>query len=276
MVDAITGVGTGVVAAYLSKDGLEKLLGPTAEYLGEGLRDLAKRRTENIGRILQNAYKKLGDKLDEPGTVSPRVLKTVINEGSYCEDKIAIEYFGGVLASSRTPLLRDDRGSRIAKIVDGLSTYQIRSHYLMYETIRRLFTGTGLAIDMIDVPKMRIMLPLSDFTQAMEFSEQEVRKRKQLLEHILFGLAAESLIDPSNWLFGPKAEMAKVYSDAGDSGIVFMPSPLGVEVFLWAFGEGNERVSYFLNPNFSPHLNEVANGVENAVRIKPNRNITSR
>jgi hypothetical protein len=40
MPEPITTVGLSAIAAYLGKDGLEKLLGPTAEYLGSGLRDL--------------------------------------------------------------------------------------------------------------------------------------------------------------------------------------------------------------------------------------------
>ena len=96
--EPVTTIGLGAVAAYLAKDGIGKLLGPTADYLGDGLRDLlTRRRGESIGRIFSNASTKLGSQLDEPGQVPPRVLKTVLNEGSYCEDPVALEYFGGVL-----------------------------------------------------------------------------------------------------------------------------------------------------------------------------------
>ena len=138
-----TTISLGVVAAYLAKDGIGKLLGPTADYLGEGLRDLTRRRVESIGRILSKASTKLGSQLDEPGQVPPRVLKTVLNEGSYCEDPVALEYFGGVLASSRTERGRDDRGARVAKVVDNLSTYQLRTHYLIYSSIANLFATSG-------------------------------------------------------------------------------------------------------------------------------------
>jgi len=131
MVDPISTIGLGAVSAYLAKDALQKLLGPTAEYLGDGLRYLTRRRIENIGRIFQKAGAKLGDRIEAPGEVPPRVLKTVLNEGSYCDDELAAEYFGGVLASSRTDTGRDDRGARIGKLLDGLSTYQIRAHYLI-------------------------------------------------------------------------------------------------------------------------------------------------
>ena len=119
MAEIIT-VGVGAIAAYLGKDGVQKILGPTADYLGEELKAFTQRRVENTAKIFLNAKKKLGPRLDSPGQVPPKVLKTVINEGSYSEDPIALEYFGGVLASSRTEIGRDDRGARIIKTLDNL------------------------------------------------------------------------------------------------------------------------------------------------------------
>lgn len=51
-------------------------------------------------RIFENADRQLSD---EPvdGRVSPRVLRKVLQEGSFIEDELAAEYLGGVLASSR-------------------------------------------------------------------------------------------------------------------------------------------------------------------------------
>src|SRR5664279_502578 len=98
MTDPVTTIGLGAVAAYLGKDGVAKLLGPTADYLGTGLRDFTQRRAEAIGKIFGSAYKKLGPKAEQPGEVPPKVLKSVLNEGSYASDPLAIEYFGGILA----------------------------------------------------------------------------------------------------------------------------------------------------------------------------------
>ena len=117
-------------------DVVYKILGPTADYLGDELLTLAKKRIGNTDKIFSSAAKKLGDKLDRPGQVPPKVLKTIINEGSYFDDAVAVEYFGGVLASSRTEVGRDDRGDRLAKMIDNLSAYQIRSHYIMVPNVR--------------------------------------------------------------------------------------------------------------------------------------------
>lgn len=140
MPDPITNAGIGVIAAYVGKDAIVRILGPTADYLGGELKEFTQIRMENIGRIFSNAEKKLGDKLNSQGQVPPKVFKTIINEGSYSDDAVAVEYFGGVLASSRTEVGRDDRGARIARVIDSLSAYQIRSHYThLFHDIRTIF-----------------------------------------------------------------------------------------------------------------------------------------
>ena len=141
--EPVTTVGLSAIGAYLAKDRVAKLLGPTAEYLGEGIRDLTQRRVESIGRMFSNASKKLGGNLERPGEVPPTVLRTVLNEASYREDSLSIEYVGGVLASSRTERGRDDRGARMIKVVEGLTSYQMRTHYLVYSSLSRLFSGSS-------------------------------------------------------------------------------------------------------------------------------------
>src|SRR4051812_30456729 len=84
-----------------------KVLGPTADYVGEGVRDWTERRAENVQSVFRKAGRKLGDELDEPGGVPPRVLKGVLEEGQFAEDDLTREYLGGVLASSRTSSARD-------------------------------------------------------------------------------------------------------------------------------------------------------------------------
>ena len=81
-------ISTGALA---SKDTINKLLGPTADYLGELLQGQVQKRAENIGRIFTKAAKKLGSKIDEPGQVHPKLLKGLILDGSFCEDELTAE-----------------------------------------------------------------------------------------------------------------------------------------------------------------------------------------
>lgn len=265
MAEPITTVGLGALAAYLGKDGLQKLLGPTAEYLGLGLRDLAQKRIENIGRIFKNAEKKLGDKIDQPGKVPARVLKTVLDEGSFCDDALAAEYFGGVLASSRSELGRDDRGARIAKMLDGLSTYQIRTHYLIYSTVKALFSDSGLTMSIDGRRNMQIFLPTNGYAEAMAFDASERGQFEQILKHVFFGLHAESLIEGA-WAMGDKETIKeKYFLKAESDGIVCRPSALGAELFLWAFGKAEQPSDFIFSESFSPIVQGLPSFVSGAV-----------
>ena len=255
------------ITAYVAKDVIAKVLGPTADYLGEGLRDLTKRRLQSIGRILSNAFEKLGSRLDEPGQVHPRILKTVMNEGSYCEDPLAVEYFGGVLASSRTELGRDDRGARVAKAVDNLSTYHLRTHYLLYSTIASLFSRSGKTFSTDDDrARMEVFLPAEGYLKSMEFSQEEW-PNPQILHHIWHGLDSDNLIE-GRWQFGDQRSLKSIFPGAPGDGIVCHPSALGAELFLWAFGHGNQPLDYLLSGDLDAEVDGLPNRVPGAVATK--------
>ena len=265
--EPVTTIGLGAVAAYVAKDGIGKLLGPTADYLGEGLRDLTRRRGESIGRIFSNASTKLGSQLDEPGQVPPRVLKTVLNEGSYCEDPVALEYFGGVLASSRTERGRDDRGARVAKVVDNLSTYQLRTHYLIYSSIANLFATSGRRFGTgKDRAQMKVFLPLEGYANAMGFSQEEWNN-PQILNHVWHGLMSDGLIE-GRWQFGDQRSLRSIFAGAPSAGIVCHPSALGAELFLWALGHGNVPLEHLLSGTLDATIEGLPDGVPGAIAVK--------
>jgi hypothetical protein len=253
--EELTTVGTGLIAAYLSKDGLQKLLGPTADYLGQGLKEFTQKRTENIGRIFQNAEKKLGNKLAFDGEVPPKVLKSIIDEGSYTSDELAVDYLGGILASSRTENGRDDRGASIAKTLNGLSTYQLRTHYLIYSTVKNIFSKSGLsALDgNSGRGKMQIFLPYRSYFAAMDFSKDEKLRLSSIFPHTIFGLHSDGLIEDYLQL-GSRDDLIKTYKNASEDGIICQPSTKGIELFLWAFGHADKHINYFFEESFQPMI----------------------
>ena len=262
--EPVTVVGAGAITAYLAKDGVAKLLGPTAEYLGEGLRNLTQRRAESIGKIFSNASKKLGSQLETPGQVPPRILKTVMNDASYCEDPLVLEYFGGVLASSRTDDGRDDRGARLMKIVENLSTYQIRTHYLLYSTIASLFSNSGKQLGTSeDRIRLRVFLPFTGYATSMMFSQKEL-DNPQILMHIWSGLYSDGLIE-DQWHFGSHEVIKKRFANASEDGILYQPSAMGAELFLWAFGYGASPLEHTLSGQLDTAVNDMPNVVPGAV-----------
>lgn len=267
MVEPVTTVGMGAIAAYLGKDGLQKLLGPTADYMGQGLRDFAQKRIENIGRIFSKATNKLGDRIETQGEVPPRVLKAILDEGSFCDDELASEYFGGVLASSRTENGRDDRGARTAKVIESLSTYQLRSHYLIYSTIKNIFASRGLSFNMNDRPKMKMFMPFSGYIPAMDFNTSEEPQISQIISHAFFGLHSENLIENA-WRFGQKEHLVDIFSEASEGGIICQPSALGAELFLNAFGHSDKPLEYIFDSTFSPKIIDMPEYVRGSAAVQ--------
>lgn len=132
--DLISMVGAGLLT-FASKDMIAKLLGPTCDYLGEEVRNLVEKRCKNIGSIFNKAAKKLGNEIDKPGEISPRILKQIIDEGSFCEDNLTQEYYAGLLASSRKEDKNIEDSIPYIKLIERMSSNQIALHYFVYYPI---------------------------------------------------------------------------------------------------------------------------------------------
>jgi hypothetical protein len=249
--------GTGLAVlgtSLISKDLLLKVLGPTAEYLGEGLKGFAERRVQNLANVFKAAERKLLVAGSRGGTVPPRVLGATLNDASYAEDSVTVEYFGGVLASSRSGVSRDDRGAAFAALVGRLSTYEVRAHYVIYSIIRSFFLGTYAASQHTLLEEegrrdCRTFIPLPAFLYAMAFEPSE--DAGVIMSHTLFGLAKEDLIGGTSMAYGNADYIRRVAPAADSDGLVVEPTALGAELFLWANGFGHVSAAAFFNQSLA-------------------------
>lgn len=126
---------TAAAVAYVSKDGIEKLLGPTFEYYGQGLKNLTEsfniKAKENLKKIFGRAIVKKGHELEKNGIINPRIIKEIVLDGAFCDTNIISEYYSGILASSRTED-GNDEGIHYINILKGLSSKQLKLHYAIY------------------------------------------------------------------------------------------------------------------------------------------------
>src|SRR5688572_11934981 len=85
---------------------LKKVLGPVLAELGDDARNLYK-----LGRdkLVQAALRKLKNP-DSGERANLRVAKDVLWNGSFTDEQICAEYFGGILAASRSADGKDDTG----------------------------------------------------------------------------------------------------------------------------------------------------------------------
>jgi hypothetical protein len=229
--DPVTAVGAGL-AVIGSKDILVKILGPTAEYFGGEAKNLVQRCNVNLDNIFVIARKKLGPRIDEPGSVSPRVLKHVIDDGKFCDDSIVADYYGGILASSKSENNRDDRGVAILATIKSLSVYQLRLHYLFYSIIYSTYNGRAMNLG-TDQNRMNMYIPFSVYVKAMDFSPSE--DASGILIHSVQGLVRSGLVT-SHYSYGSKQHLAKRFHEAPEDGFIMGPNVYGAEVFLWGQG----------------------------------------
>jgi len=249
-------LGSGIGGAKV----VEKILGPTAEYIGGGLRAWTEKRVHNVAAIFTKAQAKLGSDIDQNGSVPPRVLKEVLEEGSFCDDELTAEYFGGILASSRTPNGRDDRGATYLRLTAELSTYQIRFHYVCYYWWRQFHVGSGLRPTFReDLDKMWLLLPYEFLLASMEFSSAE--PVNDILLHCTSGLPRVDLIQAAAW--GSVEHLNTVgksrhWNEVTVPGIAVGPTQFGIDYFLWAVGAGSVNRADFVSPDLKlPKLPDI-------------------
>lgn len=240
-------LGTGL-AILGGKDLIQKVLGPTADYIGTGLKEFTEKRANNIKSIFENAEKKLENNKTESGRVNPKVLKGILDDGSYAEDPLNIEYFGGVLASSKTNVDRDDRGVYFNNIIRNLTTYQLRLHYSIYKSIKELYDKSEIDLGLgNEYSKLKIFISFNTMNEIYNFSEEEIKFSQGILDNTIHGLDKEQLIS-SHYYGGPLDTIKKYYKDAPSDGFVFQPNKLGFELFLWAHGFGTKGIRCFFQP----------------------------
>lgn len=115
---------------------VKKLLGPALDEVGGDLKSLY---STGRDKILSVAIRK--SNLNDKKKANLRVTRDVFWNGSFTDDAICAEYFGGILASSRSVDGKDDRGVYYTDIIKSLSSQQLLLHYIIYHCINKLWLG---------------------------------------------------------------------------------------------------------------------------------------
>ena len=229
--DLMTPLTAGLVA-FASKDMIAKLLGPTFDYLGGGLKSFVEKRHDNVMSIFAKTNKKLGDKLNDEGTVNPRVLKHILDEGSFCEDNLTQEYFAGLLASSRTAIEENiaggDKSLPYLSIVEQMSATNILFHYLLYYSfVMKVFREEHINLfEESNITKYAVYFPITTALQIFGGSNLTVMM-SEVCSHAL----KEKLIN--EYKFGKLPE-SETNSEVEASMLRVKPTLFGLTLFLKA------------------------------------------
>jgi hypothetical protein len=225
---------------------LESALGPTDERLGHELERLGRTQLDHLADLLRRARRKSPG--DPEGKVPFAVVKKILDDATSVEDELAKEYFAGVLASSKSPNGRDNRGIALSALLSTLSSYSLRTHYILYAVARHLLKGMQaqqVPLNFADDAKRRVRIytPFSVYRGAMCFEADE--DGEAATNHALFALQRELLVhDNCSW--GTLEHTRHIVSDVTEGGIVFTPSLPGLELFMWAHGLARQPWTTFL------------------------------
>jgi hypothetical protein len=230
-------LGTAIGSAKL----VEKVLDPTAEYVGAGLRDFAQHRVENVKRIFYKASIFLGD--------SPPAGQAVHQESSatfLMMDRIAMmnlpRHIMGASLLHRVPVFPETTAGQLSPpcwqdsplinfelttFYTGLSTHSTQQRTEIYRAVLGELSVARSCRCKIIWPRMQPELgePLSAFAA-----------------HVFFGLQREALIG-QEFQFGAHEELKTRFPAADSSGLLFEPSALGIELFLWATGNSSLEIN---------------------------------
>ena len=148
-------IETDIAVSLPGEWAVKKLLGPVLSEIGD---DLKRLYATGRDRIITTAINKVDD-IDDGKIPNLRVTRDVLWNGAFCQDKVCAEYFGGILASSRTDDGKDDSSIQFVNVIKSLSAKQLRLHYVAYYALNKLLVqeknhinvGQGREIQRIEV-----------------------------------------------------------------------------------------------------------------------------
>ena len=110
-----------------------KLLGKTADKIAI---DIAGLYDKGKDMIFEATNRKVSN-INDGKQANLRVARDVFFNGSFSDEAICAEYFGGILAASRSDDGRDDQGIYYVDLIKGLSSKQLNLHYVLYRSLNK-------------------------------------------------------------------------------------------------------------------------------------------
>jgi hypothetical protein len=221
---------------------LYDVFGDSAKVFGKKLGSYSQAGVDNLERVLKKAYRRMKARAKTDGDVPVRVIQHVLTEAYFCEDEVQAEYLGGILASAKGPVARDDRAVSHITLLSSLSTYQIRTHYLLYGSILR-WKGQ-YADQMLKwlAPHRGITVAIAeeDYQIAMDFSAAE--PVPAICQHIFAGLNERGLSEGGLSVVLPNPN---VRGQPDPPFRYFYPTVLGIELFMFGLGHGDQTIDAF-------------------------------
>jgi hypothetical protein len=172
------------------------------------------------------------------GIVNPRVARSLLEEGSYCDDELMAEYLGGLLAAGRSPTGRDDRAVSWTALVASMSAIQLRLHFILYREWAYAIHGMEDETITGSQNVATIYMDANQVIAALREDHPEIGNMSVAL-HALAGLARLDLIGNQMWNVGG-VRLIRQRHPVPDlpftAAIEAVPTHAGMELYGWACG----------------------------------------
>lgn len=140
--------GTTIVSGlYVAK----KILGPTLDTMGE---DLKRLYVAGRDRVFSAAERKI-ENLDDGQRANLRTARDVLWHGAVTEDAVSAEYYGGLLAASRSSDGQDDTAIPFVNAIKSLSRRQLKMHFDIYWSLEQMMLAQKAEGNLRDPAEVR-------------------------------------------------------------------------------------------------------------------------
>ena len=207
-------VGSGVFG-YLGK----KVLGAALENIGK---DVANLYEKGRDKIIEKTSEKI-ENLEDGQQVNLRVARDVFYNGSFSEEEICAEYFGGILASARSEDGKDDSGMFYLDLIKSLSSKELKLHYYIYHALNSMFNN-GIYSQNLNVNQQSEITPKQIFIPLISVISILHDNDVARLLHILI---AKNLISS----FSVTIETITNNHSAALPYICVAPTPVGIQTY---------------------------------------------
>lgn len=205
----------------------QKLFGKTLDEMGSDINSLYRRGRD---RVLLKAASKVADPEDGRAP-NLRVARDVLWNGAVTESEICAEYFGGVLASSRSADGTDDASIHYLDVIKSLSSKQLHLHYCIYRALQKLLVSQGSALNV---------------GMGTELAKVRLYGSPIQAELIGLNLGLDIAVLARNGLIGEGYEVTGLQTKTGETVPYFYvrPTSFGIALYAVAFNRLDDWRSY--------------------------------
>ncbi len=200
------------------------VMGPTLEVVGEDVRHTYQAAKE---KVFAKALTK-GVIEGDSKSANPRIVIETLRSGCLTENEVCAEYFGGILAASRSHDGKDDSAMPFLEIIKSLSSRQLHLHYCIYSSLNKLIANSNRSyfpVERKEFRGARITFKFDDLAALGLMPVQDA----PILEHV-------GLIDSYEY-FAPRDDPRTEAEIEPTGAITFRPTQHGIMLYAVSLGD---------------------------------------